>query len=337
MQRERGLLEIFRSLPSPRRRASKSEFSGISIAPSSALYLAKDSEGRPSFLLPGHARVPPVRLENLEVRHRVRCRIIANKRSIDIESATLIGCLSTDKDLQKYFVEVLGAVLQRFSAGSDASRLGDLVEALSELFQAASSEPASTAQGLWAELMLIDASTNPRVMINAWHSEVDDLFDFSASAERIEVKSSSDKTRCHNFRYEQVESIPGLHVLIASVLVDRSARGKSLGDLWDRCREHVDALPAQQLKVDSICFRSLGKHWRQWRDVSFDYHRATASLAFFNAESIPKPVAPIPTGVSEVRFVSDLSLVKPIERMDVHAIESLFAACAGLLSSSGGC
>lgn len=336
MQREQGLIEIFCSLPLPRRRKSKSEFTGIPAVTSSALYLAKDSESRPSFLLPGPANLPPIRLENLEVRHRLRCRIIANKKPIDIESATLISCLSSDADLQKYFVEALGSVLQGFAANLDASRLGSLVEALSELFQAASSEPASTAQGLWAELMLIDSSTNPRLMIDAWHSEVDDLFDFSAGAERIEVKSSSDKTRCHHFRYEQTEQIPGLQALIASVLVDRSAKGKSLGNLWDRCRQRVAALPAHQLKVDSICFRSLGKHWQQWRKISFDFHRARASLAFFDTRFIPKPAAPIPPGVSEVRFVSDLSPVKPVEQMNVQNVGPLFASCADLFSSRRG-
>jgi hypothetical protein len=191
-----------------------------------------------------------------------------------------------------------------------------MIEGFSELFQAITSEPASTAQGLWAELALINSSVSPEVLIRAWHSEVDDLYDFSLGTERIEVKSSADKTRCHHFRLEQVDNPPCVHAIVASMILDRAAGGPSLGELWDRCRMHVAASPTLQIKVDAVCFRSLGKHWQKWRETSFDHSRAIASLAFFDASTVPRPATPVPAGVSEIRFVADLSA---LEKVDLKA------------------
>lgn len=310
MQREDALLALFTSLGPP---TATGALSGVAVSRDGSLYICRDGNGRPAFLLPCNVPLPPVRLENLEVRHRVRCSVTASDRVIPIESATLICCLSSDADLQHYFIETLGAVLRSHASNGDVAQLAKMVEGLSELFQAITSEPASTAQGLWAELALISRAANPTILVDAWHAEADDLFDFSLGTERIEVKSSVDKTRCHHFRLEQVEEIPCVKVLIASVLVDRAARGSSLGDLWDRCRDSVAGNPALQVKVDAICFRALGKHWRRWRDLSYDYHRAVSSMLFFDASVLPKPLTPVPPGVSDLRFIADLSVATPIE------------------------
>lgn len=321
---EGALLALFQSLGQPQRGAQRAGLSGAQVSPAGKLYICKDTAGRPAFLLPGNVSLPPVRLENLEVRHRVRCTVVANSRSIEIESATLISCLSHEVNLQAYFVQALGAVLRAHALRGNTAQLGAMIEGLSELFQAVTAEPASTAQGLWAELTLIDLSMSPAVFVGAWHSEVDDLYDFSLGTERIEVKSSIDKTRCHHFRLEQVEDVPCMQVVVASILVDRAARGLSLGDLWDRCRRHVESNPSLQVKVDAICFRSLGKHWCRWRELSYDYNRAIASLAFFDARSVPKPVTPVPPGVSEIKFVADLSLIERIDPVALHHRGQLF-------------
>lgn len=304
-------MAAFRSLVRPA--TQRGHLTGARVQSASALYVCKDSSGRPAFLLPISALLPPIRLGNLEVRHRVRCKIFADDQAILIASATLISCLSDDTRLQAYFVQALGGLLSMRSGAEDPAALGPMLEGLSELFQAVSSEPASTAQGLWAELALIHSAEDPVSAVKAWHSEVDDLYDFSSGTERIEVKSSSDKTRCHYFRLEQVDSPACITVLIVSMLVDKAGRGLTLGELWDRCRERLAASPQLQLKLDALCFRALGKHWHRWRETSYDHARAIASLAFFDARSVPKPSTPMPAGVSEVRFVSDLSTIAMID------------------------
>ncbi len=314
MREEGPLVSAFRALSQPA--GQPGQLAGARLEAAGNLYLCKDGNGRPGFLLPISSVLPPIKLENLEVKHRVRCKVLANGRTIPIPSATLICCLSEDKRLHDYFVQALGGVLSTHPGVADPAALGPMLEALSELFQAVSAEPASSAQGLWAELALVDAAVDPALVIGAWHSEVDDLYDFSFGTERIEVKSSSDKTRCHHFRLEQVDSPACVRVLVASMLVDRAGRGVSVAQLWERCRQKVAAKPELQVKVDALCFRALGRHWHRWSQTSYDYERARRSLAFFDARLVPKPPTPMTTGVSEVRFVADLS---GVETADITA------------------
>lgn len=313
MRDDGPLLAAFRALVQP---AVQGQLAGTRVEGGGELYLCKDSTGRPAFLLAISAVLPPIRLENLEVKHRVRCKVFANGETIAIASATLISCLSEDKRLHDYFVQALSGVLLGHGGAADPTALGPMLEALSELFQAVSAEPASTAQGLWAELALIDSANDPTLVVSAWHSEVDDLFDFSFGTERIEVKSSSDKTRCHHFRLEQVDSPACVRVLVASMLLDRAGKGLSVGELWDRCRQSVASAPLLQVKIDALCFRALGRHWHRWSQTSYDYERARRSLVFVDARLVPKPTVPIPAGVSEVRFVADLS---GVETADIAA------------------
>src|SRR2546428_11351693 len=99
---EGGLLQLFRSLAQPHAEARWADLSGTQASPGGPLYICKDSSGRPAFLLPGSVTLPPVRLENLEVRHRIRCNVLAGAQPIPIPSATLISCLTDDKALQTY-------------------------------------------------------------------------------------------------------------------------------------------------------------------------------------------------------------------------------------------
>jgi hypothetical protein len=91
--------------------------------------------------------------------------------------------------------------------------------------------PRKSVQGLWAELFLMARLRDPSALVAAWHSQLGDLYDFSAGSQRIEVKSAIGRIRRHHFTLEQVLPIPRTRVLIASVLVERG-RG------YIRCGTH---------------------------------------------------------------------------------------------------
>ncbi|HEV2990577.1 MAG TPA: hypothetical protein VG759_19230 [Candidatus Angelobacter sp.] len=60
-------------------------------------------------------------------------------------------------------------------------------------------------------------------------------------------------------------------------------------------------------------YATIGSNWNDAMDESFDWELAEESLAFFDVNSVPKVEAPIPPGVFDVRFCSDLSAVAPLE------------------------
>lgn len=154
------------------------------------------------------------------------------------------------------------------------------------------------------------------MMIDAWHSESMEHFDFSRGSERLEVKSSSRRSREHVFGFEQVYPPSGASVLIASVHVEEQTNGRSLGDLWDRV---VDAAPDAEarLKVERVCAEALGQDLGAGRAFSGDWNVAVESRAFYDVAAIPRPSADCPPGVSQLRFCSDLGLADTVELTDV--------------------
>jgi hypothetical protein len=100
--------------------------------------------------------------------------------------------------------------------------------------------------------------------------------------------------------------------VIASIFIESSTAGVSLGELWDQVRDIVSDQSALRAHVDKVCLSSLGSSWQQARGLAFDEHLAMNSLAFYDAQDVPHLPQEIPEGVSEVRFRSDLSLATHI-------------------------
>lgn len=59
-------------------------------------------------------------------------------------------------------------------------------------------------QGLWAELFVISIASNPEYLLKAWHSSLNDVYDFNDGIDKIEVKSTSKSHRIHKFSYDQL-------------------------------------------------------------------------------------------------------------------------------------
>ena len=300
------LSELFRSLPTP---TEIFGFTGVTI-PNTHHHLGKDVQGRPAVLF--RVAAAPVRpasmvLQNLRVEHAVHCRITIFDVVLD-DQFSVIHCQSTNELLQSCFLDLAEAILQSLPPAPTAAHLSDAVQRMAVLFLALENATTRTVQGLWAELFLIANSTEPAVAAESWHNEAAERYDFALALCRLEVKSSGDRTRNHHFSFEQVYPAAGLNVVIASLFVERSTGGISLGELWDSVRSRVTTSPDLRLKVDEICLRSLGNSWSDARGLSFDEQLARQSLAFYDVRDIPRLDSNVPNGISEIRFRSDLSL-----------------------------
>ena len=148
-------------------------------------------------------------------------------------------------------------------------------------------------------------------LLRAWHAEPAERFDFSSGLDRIEVKGSGNRTRSHHFTYHQAYPPDELSVFVASLFAEECVGGASLGDLWDKARSLATGNAELRLKVDQICVEVLGSDWEHARERSFDYNVAKDSLAFYDIRNIPKVPRDLPEGVSDVRFVSDLTRTTP--------------------------
>jgi hypothetical protein len=311
-----SLAELFRSLQTPNDNVPLG-FTGTAIS-NTQHHLGKDAQARPAILLSVTAsavRPASIVLQNLRIEHALHCRITTTDAVLD-EQFSVVHCQSLNPLLQNCFLDLAETILRSLPARPTAAQLSEAVERMAVLFLALERPPTRTAQGLWGELFLIVNARERAVAADSWHNEAAERYDFALALCRLEVKTSSDRTRNHHFSFEQVYPAAGLTVIIASLFVERATAGTSLGELWDAVRQIVSANPELRVKIDEICLRSLGSSWSDARSLSFDEQLAKQSLAFYDVHDIPRVPNNPPAGITEIRFRSDLSLGRTIS--DAH-------------------
>lgn len=325
------LLEIFESIAIPSGANNPSQFGAVVIAECPHFHLAKDSQGSPSLLISvkedsGKNSVPSITLEHLSIFLDVSCRITqSNGETID-GIFTVIRCTGHEYALQIYFLRAIRILFDMLPELPTKSQVTKAINTLVELFRAASLSPLKTIQGLWAELLIIDSSSDPEMLVNAWHSTPLDRYDFNAGAERLEVKSTSKSIRQHHFSLEQVVPVEGTRVWIASLFTEQVNNGVTVMQLADSVRTKITAFPHLVEHLDRIVAVTLGQNWRLAFVDAFDKQLSLSSLRYFDALTIPAPRFPLPNGVTEVRFKSDLSHCEQITPSQIVSPDSLFSA-----------
>lgn len=323
------LAALFESLAAPIATSSTvGSFSGTQIADSQH-HLAKDGRGRPVVLLTAletDTRPASLQLENLQVDHGLQCRIGQASGDIIESRFSVAQCRTDDAVLQRCFLDLFDAILSAIPAEPSQRDIAETLQRMASLFLAIERPPRRAAQGLWGELLLIARSSDPAVIADAWHNEASERYDFASGLQRLEVKTSADRTRNHHFSFEQAHPAPSVQCVIVSMFVEQATGGRSLGDMWDEVRDLVSGAPELRVRIDEVCLAALGNTWQQARAVSFDEQLAVASLGYFDVRDIPRLPSDVPTGVTQIRFRSDVSLgtsVHDAERETVPLLELL--------------
>lgn len=312
--------KFFEALPLPQpSSASSCSFSAIPLTPDSPHKLGKDEGGCPCLLVAtgpaakSQTRVPLV-LENLAVLFDLRCEVSSPRAPTQTGTFTVLKCVAADLMVRAYFLSLLKGISAAIGRGSDRTKVATVIEDLVELFRSLGDVPKKEIQGLWGELLLIHQAKDSFVLASAWRCQTGDCYDFNNGDERIEVKTTSSRSRQHRFSLEQLCPPSGTQLVVASIMVQRSGAGLSVFDLLDGIRAKVPKQPKLHLRIARQVHETLGKAWQSAKEVRFDLEAAVESLRYFDGSQIPKVPAPLPTGVSQVSFVADLTNVAPLSR-----------------------
>lgn len=325
-----NLVELFESFSPPRTNLDeKNSFSAIPILGYEPHRLGKDARGFPVILLSvedDKSRISPapITLEHLSVLHNVECRISQPNGSVERGKFTVIHCIGADSVLQIYFLHILGTIIVSLDSPLSSQEVIQAIKILIELFRAMMRPPRKSIQGLWAELHFIARANQPAELIETWHLRPEDRYDFSLGNQKIEIKSTSHQIRQHHFSLEQLQPLTGIEVLIASLFVERNQAGQSFIELLEEIRSHIIDRPDLLLHLDEIVGLTLGSSWKQAMQERFDEKLAEDSLAFYKASTIPSVNPEIPSGVSNVRFLSDLTELQTINRSNYRNKGGLF-------------
>ena len=249
--------------------------------------------------------------EILSVEYNVSCTINEMGTATQDACFSIITLRTTEQDLQSYFFDIFFLMLKKLNPIPTNKELSLEVENLISIFSAMSRKPLKKIQGLWAELLVIERSKRPEILIQAWHNSPGAKYDFTLGKDKIEVKSTSSENRTHRFSLDQLNPSLNSRLVIASCKVRESAQnennGFSLTNLFDRICQRISSIDLR-IKLYSIIAETLGINFKEKDNIYFDYTEASDSLAFFDAKDVPhinKDL--IPKLVSEVKFQSDLS------------------------------
>lgn len=249
-----------------------------------------------------------IKLSLFRVLFNRKCALadVENKRILE-KDYSIIQMVSDDQDLIKYFFQVTSIVLNRLPAHPKVGLLKEEISKVIEIFTTPPKFSKEIVRGLWAELLVIERSSNPEYMIKAWHEEPEDRYDFNDSIDKIEVKSTSGDQRSHVFSLEQLSPNDSSSLLIASVFVNATGIGKSVFDLVDMISTRITNTDSN-LKLSEIVLKTIGLHIDECKNMHFDYNFATDTLQYYDSKVIPSiNKKDVPFAVSSVHFRSDLT------------------------------
>jgi hypothetical protein len=278
-------------------------------------------------------RVPLV-LENLAVLFDLRCQVSSPSAPTQTGTFTVLKCVAPDLVVRSYFLSLLKGISAAIGRASDRAKVAGVIEDLVELFRSLGNTPKKEIQGLWGELLLIHQAKDAVALASAWRSQTEDCYDFNNGEERIEVKTTSMRSRQHAFSLEQLQPPNRARLIVASVIVQSSGAGMSVFDLLDAIRTKVAQEPQLHLRMTRQVHETLGNTWQSAKNVRFDLEAAVESLRYFDGAQIPKMPLPLPDGISRVRFTADLKIVKPLSAKAVAKSGTLFRSLSfGRMSS----
>lgn len=301
-----NLQDLFHSLAQPGTGTANTRFAVVPIGDDLRHLIGKDQGGFPAILIDashdGGTTPLRVELENLSVQPDLRCEVVFPDGQHRVGRYTLIRC-SGDEELQGLFLRLVGAFLEQLSPSSERAELARVVLKLVDLFRVLGAPPRKSLQGLWAELFLIANSRKPIAVLEAWHADPDELYDFRQDHHCIDVKSSSQRTRMHAARLDQLYPPAGTIGVIVSVVAERAGGGVTIENLVDQVIERCATRGDLQLKLRTIVTETLGADWRLAARTRFDWDQAVQTCAMYRVEDVPRiPLTEIPAGITHVRF-----------------------------------
>lgn len=229
----------------------------------------------------------------------------------------VLRCL--DPDLIYYFCLMVGGLVRRSYREPGCTGLPSvLLEYVDEWQELLVNRREFTVEeqlGLWGELWLLLQCPSPDGAVSSWLGPKAKTFDFSANRVDLDVKTSL-VGHSHHFSLDQLQTSPsGNDRVICSIRVTEDpAGGVTVDDL-----------------VSNIRGRLSDPGWFEELLLRSHYQNGTTQLRLTTLEAVYVPVQAVPSvhadpGVSQVRFVSDLSHCPALASPQVRALLSQLTA-----------
>ena len=277
--------------------------------------LGKTKDGYPEFYIcsdgkEGHPKSTP--LEYLDVCYDSLCSICEDGVTTQ-QYFSVLSLRRTGDSLHLYFITIVLRIIENLPSVPTSRKLAVEFDSLISIFSPSHKYDEKKVKGLWGELLVIEQSRMPELLIEAWHRNANDKFDFTMGKDKIEVKSTASEERKHAFSIGQLNPSKSSNLVIASIIVRPSAlseTGLSVKNLYDKLQAKIHSTQTKVKLLKGIA-SIIGIESNVFFSLAFDYATACDTLQFYEASTIPHiDSATVPIGVSEVTFTSDLKGVE---------------------------
>ena len=284
--------------------------------------LGKTKDGYPEFYVcsdgrEGHPQ--STLLEYLDIYYDSLCTIRENGMTKQ-QACCVLSLRCTGESLHLYFITIVLRILDILPSVPTSRRLAIEFDSLISIFSPCHKCNEEKIKGLWGELLVIEQSKEPEMLIDAWHRNSNDKFDFTLGKDKIEVKSTASDERKHSFSIGQLDPSKNSNLIIASIFVRPSAlseSGLSIKNLYDKIQIKISS-SLSRLKLLKGITSIIGIESDAFFSLGFDYITACDSLQYYDSSKVPHiDSSIIPLGVSDVSFKSDL---KGVECLNCNSI-----------------
>ena len=243
-------------------------------------------------------------LTNLSIEHKVFCTVkIKNKKNR--KSYSIIKCLSNNENTQELFLMSLENILKNISKTVSEKKIDNLTKQLIKLFEKIAANKDYDIKGLWGELFTIDYLKSTEKLIQGWHNEKNDLFDFFIDNTALETKTTTRNDRKHIFSYDQLNS-KNLKIIVCSIKLEKQRSGLSILDLKKKIGKKIknkDLLKKLDENYGSIVANKSQKEIEKFR---YNYKYAEDNINFYDSLNVPR-LKEIPMyGLKKIKFESNL-------------------------------
>jgi hypothetical protein len=143
---------------------------------------------------------------------------------------------------------------------------------------------SSVEIGLFGELVVIYGSTNPDLLVNAWHPSRFSTYDFGLSSNQIEVKTSTRPDRIHSLRESQTSEGFTHEILYCSVYAPTVADGISITDLSVLIQNRLQSIEKNVFLV------KLNQYNIDNFNQKFNVNVALQNVIWVSGDKVPRPL-----------------------------------------------
>lgn len=281
------------------------------------LKLAIDNLHSPVLLIPedkfqdSNLSKSNYRLNYLEILFNQNCLVRELEQDVNksVTRFTTIRLIDGSTRMIDYFLSLLEVLIGKIISKPNFILLNEEIKILVDLFSVQKPIDSKVVLGLWGELFYIKQSKSIAESVKAWHADETNIFDFTfLNNKSIEVKTTTQSHRIHEFSQKQIEKYKSFDVEIASIITESSSFGVSLKELWDEIDMELEEVELKS-KLTMLISTTLKSDFQALYDYRYNLEFANSSIKHINTMLIPTITEELHPSIRNVRLSIELDSI----------------------------